>query len=118
MSSHLLFLLPFLLFYHTAGNPFAGVARGLRCKVIRHPVNDEGFSDNFRNRKTLVIKCHPGITLVAQKRRHVAAVIRVFGRRTAVMGTGTSKRGDAHAVFVDVLQQRLRNGGFKQEFAL
>ena len=30
----------------TAGNPFSGAAGRLRCKVIRHPVNDEKSSDD------------------------------------------------------------------------
>ena len=38
-------------------------------------------------------------------------MIRVFGRRTAVMGTGTGKRGDAHAVFVDVHAVKITGAG-------
>ena len=33
------------------------------------------------------------------------------GRRTAVMGTGTGKRGDAHAVFVDVHAVKITGAG-------
>ena len=32
--------------YDTAGNLFSGAAGRLRCKVIRHPVNDEKSSDD------------------------------------------------------------------------
>ena len=52
--------------YHAAADLFTGIAGGLGQKIIRHPVDDDGASEDFRDAKALVIKRSPRIALVAE----------------------------------------------------
>lgn len=63
---------------------------------------DDGSSDDFLNRKSFIIEDAVGIPLIAQKRRHVAGVIRMLCVLGVVVHAGMVKGVVAIPCFVYV----------------
>lgn len=94
--------------YDAASDPGTGISGRLTGEIIRHTVDDDGFSDDLTNGKAFVIKSKPGVALVSEQRNHVPGMIRVFLIRWIVVSSGCRKRRHAFAGFVDMESIEIR----------
>lgn len=63
-----------VLFNDAAGDLFPGITRGLRGKIVRLCVNDDGSADDLIDGEPIRQKHRKRISVIFQKRRQVARV--------------------------------------------
>lgn len=86
----------------TTCNFIPGISGRLRGKIIPLRMDDHRAAQNILYTEPFVIKCAPGIALVAQQRQQVSDVLRVRLHGGIVMLPGFGKAVGAVAVLVDV----------------
>lgn len=62
---------------YSAGDFFAGISRGLGCKVIGIRVDYHGFADDFTYGKSIGQKCAEGCAACTEKGRHIPGMMRM-----------------------------------------
>ena len=67
---------------------FTGIAGGLRCKIIRHFMNDYAFPHNLGNIDTLIVKTGPCVSVVSKERNQIPIVQGMFGVSRIIMRSG------------------------------
>lgn len=63
--------------YYAASNLVSRMTGRLRCKIVGRIVHDDGFLEDFFDRKPVGIKNRPSKAVTAEQGRHIACVMRM-----------------------------------------
>lgn len=102
---------------HAAADFGAGIARGLCGKIVFVVVDDQGFSDDFRECQAAVIEEGPGIAGFRKQGHKVTGMVWMLLFFGVIVCSGLVKRPGAVAVFVDVHAKeagRIREASVRQ----